>query len=137
MSFIGKVARYVAAFVVFVVVYGAASYVAALAIGVLNYNAGGWVRDYVLPYFIAAISGPIGVAVGFTLIEKLLPKARLRVVTWSFVVLLSMFWLPALIFPFFNGDRFDDGITVMAVGTIAALIAAFRLSEPVRSQAKA
>lgn len=128
MAFIGKIARYIAAFIVFMIAYGVASFLAHIVIGFINSDVAGWVRDYVLPYFVAAFAGPIGVVAGFSLIEKILPTVRLRPVTWSFAIFIGIIWLMALIFPLINGDRFDDGITVMAVQSIAALIVGFKFS---------
>ena len=125
---IGKFAKYIAAFILFFVAYGAASFAANIIIDFFNFDVGGWVREYVLPYFVAALSGPIGVVAGFSLIEKLLPSVRLRPITWAFATFIGIIWLMALVLPFFNGDPFDEGITVMAVQSATALIAAFKLS---------
>lgn len=128
MGKISKFAKYIAAFILFFITYGVASFAANIVIDFLNSNVSGLVREYVLPYFIAAFAGPIGVVAGFTLIEKLLPSVRLRPIAWAFAIFIGIIWLMALVLPFINGDSFDAGITVMAVQSVAALIAAFKLS---------
>ena len=124
---VAKAIRYIAAFVLFLMAYGAGAFIAHLLVNFFNSDLGGWMRDFLLPYFVAVIAGPIGVAAGFTAVEKLLPSVRLRPIAWVFTLVIALIWSLALL-GILMGQALEAGITMMAVQSLAALVAAFKLS---------
>lgn len=132
MNKVGRALTYIAGFLIFLLAYAAASFVAHIVIGVVNSDVQGWAREYLLPHFVAAFAGPLGVIAGFAVIEKVFPSLRLRRIAWAFAILIGAVWGFSLVM-IALGSPPDRGITVMAVQSLAALIACFRLSGDRRS----
>lgn len=124
--------RYVAAFLVFLTTYALAATVARFLVAAINSDLAGWLAIYVVPYFVAGCAGALGVFGALAAIEYLFPDLRARILTKAFVALWAVIWVVALVGLFFGPA--DEGLLEMAVQSVAAVIAAMKLTDQDKRQ---
>ena len=119
-----KYLRYIAAFIVFIIVYSMVQLIYHLVFPYFNTDVQGWVRENVIPYFAAIMAGFFGASAGLAVVDYMFASVRLRPIAWAFICIFGFLWL----FPLLGiaaGVPQEKNISELAVQSLTAFVTAW------------